>query len=1632
MAISYVAVGTSATVATGSATPGLPSVSPGDMMVMTVVWRSTAAAPTITGWTQRGATATVTVGAEGADSGTVSTAAYTREFQTGDTAPSVDSTGRNVILAWIVGYRRGAGSAWEVDALTAVDSTINTSHIAEPAANFPGGARLGDWVVGCAGVNGDAISATRTSLAATWTGTTTAGIINRANTGTTNGNDCRIFIDDFRSTTTAATGAPSITWTWGTGSTTNHPASASVYLRLSEVPTPLPVTLTAENLAVGNTITGDTGFDVTGSNTTGLMQVTGDSALKGAKSFAAVSALNAWGQLQFDPKSEAFFTIDLSFAAWPTTQSRFLRIASENGTTLAGGGVFISTTGQIWLNGLSSTGSVQLALNTHYRIGYRYKAGTGSNGIAELSVAAANAAFPATPQLSATTHTSTLPVAYLYLGETTGTAGCNVDAKFDDITVSAAGLVNPVSGNNATGSGTLELTGAGQATQSRNATGSGTLPLTGAGTATQSRNATGSGTLTPTGSGTGTQSRNATGQGTLDLFGVGLGGAAVQSFTGSGAGQLLHVATGTASTTRNATGSPSLSLSSIGAATTSRNASGAGTLALTGSGTGTVPVAGKTGSGSGLLILNGEGEGTAGSTTTRLREITAELLTVGDSTVGPSGFDSENVIEPNGLSVVSTGAIKGSKSFLLSNAAVNVYGRADFTATGQLYATMYVTFKQFPNSGATRFLRITDNTGTSLVGLRILATGVIDVTNFGTVPGTFQCSLNTMYRIGLRYTKGGGTDAVVEAYAAAGDAVFGAPFASLTTGTAQVDAARVYVGHTTSDLNTEFSAVFDDIIIDTGSIADPTDVPSGTGVFGWNFTEYPSKEHVGSNVIDWYGPFPQVDTNALATKLKVRTLGKTASKSFRIIVAHNNTSAGFDRPATTYDFVSSQMTIAAGSAATTQEQLLANLPVTRGDKWFGIWWGGTGDGVILGDDKMRSKYTQSATYSSSGAPPAITQFTTDPSRDCPSVWVEYTADAVVPVASGNSALITTPLSENILVPNPWSGPFRWRGEDKLTFPLDDGTTGLGQLLDFQRYTHRNVETSFGVYNFSAMTTFRNNAVTAGRSVGFGIRWMTWPDGGSRGEPVHVPDYIANDSATYGGWYRPDGTYVPDWNNANFIARMNALIDAFAAQFGTDTAVSWIHMMGPGKFGEWAYDNIYTDGNSPTGKGPMTTANGNALLDRYNQKFSNKVRTMFLAAKDEHNRLLEFNPDVGGYPAILGDWNAAGTQFWGSSGRSRFDRYRLYRSWRTAPWPGETVGMLNLYDTDSELDRYWKDSYKCLAIFHISTYGNGNWYTTGISEAVKEQARKNYYKVGYRYRLAQLDVPSTITVGAAQTWKAQWFNRGTAILPAFVPYQVRYELRATTTGPALWTGTSTVNLRNVEPTQSTPVAHTETFTVTGLANGAYKLYVRIVDTNNFFRNMHLDQAGLQTSTHTYYMGDVTVQAAGQVTGAGSGTLTMTSAGTGSTSRNASGGPSLQLSAVGVGRQSRNATGAGTLELLGVGTSTLSRQASGAGELVLVSVGTATVPRSGAGEGTLLHDATGQASTSRSGSGEPSLHLTGTGEGTVGLPPEEPEPLWLSQLSAQAQLTTYTAVVRHVRTQSKVSLVQLRAAVTLLDP
>jgi hypothetical protein len=186
---------------------------------------------------------------------------------------------------------------------------------------------------------------------------------------------------------------------------------------------------------------------------------------------------------------------------------------------------------------------------------------------------------------------------------------------------------------------------------------------------------------------------------------------------------------------------------------------------------------------------------------TRLKIITFED---GSLTHPTSGADSSGGV----VRLLTTDALKGSYSAQIPNAAG--YLQETFADADDISVSLYLRLEALPSTDSR--IVLFSNDGTTVGSLLLLSGGALQLRNASTAIDSPSDALRagTLYRIGLHQKRGSGSNAVLEAYLAIGDAAFGAPFASSRMQTFTSAADRLRFGATTGALN----AVFDDITLE--------------------------------------------------------------------------------------------------------------------------------------------------------------------------------------------------------------------------------------------------------------------------------------------------------------------------------------------------------------------------------------------------------------------------------------------------------------------------------------------------------------------------------------------------------------------------------------------------------------------------------------------------------------------------------------------------------------------------------------------------------------------------------------------------------------------------------------------------
>jgi hypothetical protein len=209
---------------------------------------------------------------------------------------------------------------------------------------------------------------------------------------------------------------------------------------------------------------------------------------------------------------------------------------------------------------------------------------------------------------------------------------------------------------------------------------------------------------------------------------------------------------------------------------------------------------------------------TSGGTAGDIKAITFESGTLTNATTGADAITGTVTIE-SAQPVIGTFSARiadGSSSF-----------DELFPAANDLYLSVYLRLSALPASDA-RIILVT-NSGANVGNIVLRTTGQLRLRADSTTVGSDSAALavGETYRIGLRQRAGTGDTAVLEAFLASGDLLFGAPFASTTTGTWTSNADRVRFGPTTA---VAINGVFDDARLDTSEMPGPSGANSNPPV----------------------------------------------------------------------------------------------------------------------------------------------------------------------------------------------------------------------------------------------------------------------------------------------------------------------------------------------------------------------------------------------------------------------------------------------------------------------------------------------------------------------------------------------------------------------------------------------------------------------------------------------------------------------------------------------------------------------------------------------------------------------------------------------------------------------------------
>lgn len=196
----------------------------------------------------------------------------------------------------------------------------------------------------------------------------------------------------------------------------------------------------------------------------------------------------------------------------------------------------------------------------------------------------------------------------------------------------------------------------------------------------------------------------------------------------------------------------------------------------------------------------------------------APIAAAGFEAAALTGSDAFTSTTGAGITLDSASKIKGTYSAATDNVTAS-FGAITFTGVATLWASFYLFLTAIP--ATMRILQIRDTAAATVGELVIVNTGKVRLRQSGVQVGsdsTLTLATSTLYRLGIRQTVGSGTG-ILAGYVVAGDADFGAAFASSSAQTIANNANEIRVGGTNSVV---VNGWLDDIRLDDAQMPAPS------------------------------------------------------------------------------------------------------------------------------------------------------------------------------------------------------------------------------------------------------------------------------------------------------------------------------------------------------------------------------------------------------------------------------------------------------------------------------------------------------------------------------------------------------------------------------------------------------------------------------------------------------------------------------------------------------------------------------------------------------------------------------------------------------------------------------------------
>ena len=415
-----------------------------------------------------------------------------------------------------------------------------------------------------------------------------------------------------------------------------------------------------------------------------------------------------------------------------------------------------------------------------------------------------------------------------------------------------------------------------------------------------------------------------------------------------------------------------------------------------------------------------------------------------------------------------------------------------------------------------------------------------------------------------------------------------------------------------------------------------------------------------------------------------------------------------------------------------------------------------------------------------------------------------------------------PGSSNIML-NPERGFFKWNGQN---------VAPVKSMDSYARYNWSMLETSCNIYNFNPISSAAAAASNNGGKFSFGVRCLV------EGTSNAMPGYLSSNMPLK-WWSNIKNCCVPDWNDAYFLKRVDALASNLGANFNNDPRIDYVEIRTYGNWGEWHVSGFETPSN---GASNLFDSSTNSIIDSFVKWFPNKQ--VIMMSDNDH-----------GLAYSMGKNNAIGWRrdSWGHSIMENITSKVAWSStsnrWTTAPVIVESIGTanggMNSNITVAQIQNY-----------NVSRIGNGNFWSTsnwadipvGLQTCILDSAAS----AGYIYGVSSIQFPSTWSVTGNNTIQSSWYNIGNA--PTYHSWQLKYRLLSGSN--IAWTGISSLSLKSLLPGN---VSVTDLFTFSGgVTAGSYVFDFIVVDTEKYYQPMNIAISNSKNGNGGYTIATIVVK------------------------------------------------------------------------------------------------------------------------------------------------------------------------------